>query len=163
MKITTKTLIVSYPWIGFLLDEKKTWEMRPIARPITPDRVHTDSSPSALMAYSDAAKVQGAVPLGSAEPTHGNIAHLRIYLGDLFDRSPDGAVGGSNRHQKTMRDILINWGSASTVQTAPDGIKRFFGARGWIKNFFETNDAAAGDSLLVKSPGSYRYRTRLKK
>lgn len=101
--------------------------------------------------------------IGQVELTEGNIRNSHIYLRSFFDCFPEDAVGGSNRHEKADREITVDWGGPRPVETDLDGSKRFFRARGWVKAFFEVNDAEAGDRVLVEEMASYRYRVTLKK
>lgn len=101
--------------------------------------------------------------IGQVEITHGNLDNNHIYLRSFFDRFPKDAVGGSNRHEKAAREVVVDWGGGAPVHTDLDGSKRFFRARGWIRNFFELNGAEAGDRVLVEETGPYSYRVRLRK
>ncbi|WP_420722795.1 hypothetical protein [Hwanghaeella sp. LZ110] len=101
--------------------------------------------------------------IGKVEITQGNIDNHHIYLRSFFDLFPDDAVGGSNRHEKAAREVTLDWGGGETVQTDLDGSKRFFRARGWIRAFFELNNAKAGDSVSVEETSPYCYKVRLQK
>lgn len=101
--------------------------------------------------------------IGQVELSQGNIDNNHIYLRSFFHRFPDDAIGGSNRHAKAAREVSVEWGSGAPISTDLDGSKRFFRARGWIRNFFELNDAQAGDTVLVDQTGPYAYRLRLSK
>lgn len=101
--------------------------------------------------------------IGQVEITQGNLDNNHIYLRSFFDRFPEDAVGGSNRHEKAAREIVVDWGGGAPVHTDLDGSKRFFRARGWVRNFFELNGAEAGDRVLVEQTNPYSYRVRLHK
>ncbi len=101
--------------------------------------------------------------IGQVEITQGNIDNNHIYLRSFFDRFPEDAIGGSNRQEKAARDVTVDWGGGAPVRTDLDGSKRFFRARGWIRNFFELNDAAPGDRVILEETGPYAYRVRLAK
>jgi hypothetical protein len=140
-----------------------TLEAQPAKPQFTQDRAPAVPRPIVPLPAIAERQTQFGSALGSSELTQGNIDHSHIYLREFFNRFPDEVIGGSSRDQKAMRDILIDWGGAAPAETDLDGTKRFFRARGWIKTFFETNGAAAGDSVLVEQTGPYRYRVRLKK
>jgi hypothetical protein len=101
--------------------------------------------------------------IGEVDLTQGNIDNSHIYLRSLFKHFPEDAVGGSNRGEKALREIMVDWGGSAPVSTDLDGSKRIFRARGWIKAFFELSDARAGDTVLVEQTGPYAYRLRLRK
>lgn len=105
----------------------------------------------------------GGTLIGEVEITQGNLDNNHIYLRSFFDRFPEDAVGGSNRHQKAVREVVVDWGGGAPVRTDLDGSKRFFRARGWVRSFFEQNGAQAGDYVLVEETGPYSYRVRLRK
>lgn len=116
----------------------------------------------ALQLSAPRLNVEGKL-IGQVEITQGNLDNNHIYLRSFFDRFPDDAVGGSNRHQKAARQITVDWGSDAPIQTDLDGSKRFFRARGWIRDFFELNGAVRGDWVLVEETGPYAYKVRLQK
>ncbi|GGE33722.1 hypothetical protein GCM10007276_08830 [Agaricicola taiwanensis] len=126
-----------------------------------PKQQKTPSSPI-LATRVESSKTAGAL-LGEVKLTAGNIRNSHIYLRDLFDRFPEEAVGGSNRHEKAAREVIVDWGGASPAQTDLDGSKKLFRSRGWIRTFFEANDASAGDRVQVQETGPYSYRVRVKK
>jgi len=101
--------------------------------------------------------------LGKVEITQGNIDHDHIYLRSFFDRFPHDAIGGSNKSSKAPRNILVDWGADSWIETDLDGSKKFFRARSWIASFFQANNARAGDTVSVEEMSPYRYRVRLHK
>ncbi len=119
-------------------------------------------APTPMLTPAVAALSSGNV-IGHVELTQGNIDHSHIYLRSFFDRFPSDAIGGSNRHEKAARDVMVDWGGPSPVQTDLDGAKRFFRARGWVKGFFENNSAAAGDMVVVEEIRPYNYRVSLRK
>nr|WP_274600804.1 ASCH domain-containing protein [Ectothiorhodospira shaposhnikovii] len=101
--------------------------------------------------------------IGQVQITQGNINNNHIYLREFFDRFPEEVIGGSNRREEAARTVTVDWGGDALVQTDLDGSKRLFRARSWVRNFFELNDAAAGDWVLVEEIGFYTYRVRLVK
>lgn len=103
----------------------------------------------------------GSGVIGEVELTQGNIDNNHIYLRSIFDQFPQDVIGGSNRHQKAERDVTVDWGGAGAVTTDLDGSKCFFRARKWIGDFFEQNDAKAGDSVSIEETGPYNYCVQL--
>lgn len=101
--------------------------------------------------------------IGQVAITQGNLDNNHIYLRSFFDRFPEDAVGGSNRHEMAAREVMVDWGGDAPIQTDLDGSKRFFRARRWIRDFFELNNAEAGDQVLVEQVGPYSYKLRLQK
>ena len=101
--------------------------------------------------------------IGQVEITQANIDHNHIYLRSFFDRFPADAIGGSNRHERAVREVTVDWGGGNPIHTDLDGSKRFFRARGWIRDFFELNGAEAGDRVLVEQKDPYAYKVRLQK
>lgn len=135
-----------------------------VATPAQAVPPETVTRPATAMRPAPAAMPAGNGRLiGQVELTEGNIRNNHIYLRSFFDRFPADAVGGSNRREKADRSILVDWGGPRPVETDLDGQKRFFRARGWVKNFFEDNDAEAGDWVLVEESAPYRYRVTLTK
>jgi hypothetical protein len=126
-------------------------------------RISPDTDPVMPASETHPSQPESQLVLGTTELTQGNIDNSHIYLREFFDRFPGDAVGGSNRSQKANRNILVDWGGTSLVETDLDGTKRLFRARGWIKRFLEMNAADAGDSVLVEQTGPYSYRVRLEK
>jgi len=96
--------------------------------------------------------------LGDIVLTAGNIRNSHIYLRDVFHHFPDDAIGGSNRHEKAARELTVDWGGASPARTDLDGSKKLFRGRGWIKAFFESNDAAESDKVRIEEISPYSYR-----
>ncbi|WP_131829953.1 hypothetical protein [Consotaella salsifontis] len=111
---------------------------------------------------SSSSRTAGAL-IGEVTLTQGNIDHNHIYLRSFFERFPEDAVGGSNRHERARRDVLVEWGGPVPVRTDLDGSKRFFRARGWIRDFFVSNEAQAGDRVRIEETAPYCYRVSLKK
>ena len=101
--------------------------------------------------------------IGQVELTEGNIKNNHIYLRSFLEKFPADAIGGPNKSEKAEQVVTVDWGSHTPVQTDLDGSKKFFRARGWIKQFFENNTAAAGDRVVVEETTPYRYRVRLNK
>ncbi len=125
-------------------------------------RLPVRPAPASPAASTPSSKANGRL-IGQVEITQGNIDNNHIYLRSFFDRFPEDAVGGSNRHEKAARELTVDWGCGAPVHTDLDGSKRFFRARGWIRNFFELNHAAPGDRVLVEEIGPYAFRVRLAK
>ncbi|MGP0104074.1 hypothetical protein [Rhodoblastus sp.] len=118
--------------------------------------------PVRLVASASCPTTSGAL-IGQVEITQGNIDHNHIYLRSFFERFPEDAVGGSNRHEKAAREVIVDWGGSAPIHTDLDGSKRFFRARGWIRDFFELHEAEAGDRVLIEETGPYAYKVRLRK
>ncbi|QEU10505.1 3'-5' exonuclease [Paracoccus yeei] len=101
--------------------------------------------------------------IGTTQITQGNIDNNHIYLRGFFERFPEDAVGGSNRASAAPREISVDWGGATPVMTDLDGTKKFFRARGWIREFFARNGAKAGGEVDVEEIGAYSYRVNIRR
>lgn len=136
-------------------------------RPNEPASAADTASPSLIRTPAPARMVEapsqnvGGALIGQVELTQANIDNSHIYLRAFFDRFPQDAVGGSNKQERALREILVEWGGPSPVSTDLDGSKRFFRARNWIRRFFELNGAQAGDAVLVYETAPYAYTVRL--
>jgi hypothetical protein len=95
--------------------------------------------------------------------TEGNIRNSHFYLRGCVDRFPSELVGGSNKTERAVKQAVIDWGGPSHAVTDIDGDKQIFRERGWTKQFFEVNEAQAGNWVLIEEAGPYRYRVSLKK
>ncbi|OOY26518.1 hypothetical protein BMI90_17575 [Thioclava sp. L04-15] len=101
--------------------------------------------------------------IGHSVLTQGNLTHNHIYLRSFFDAFPQDAIGGSSKALAAKREILVDWGSHAPISTDLDGQKKFFRARGWIREFFAKNDAKPGDVVLVEEVAPYRYRVSVRR
>jgi hypothetical protein len=101
--------------------------------------------------------------IGEIEINEANLTHSHFYLHAIFERFPADAVGGSNKASAARRMVTIDWGGPEPVVTDLDGKKKFFRVRGWVRSFFEMNDASAGDLVLVEQIAPYHYRVRFAK
>ena len=99
--------------------------------------------------------------IGTVSITQGNITNNHIYLRNVFDRFPPEAIGGSNQGAAADREITIDWGGTSPVQTDLDGTKKIFRKRGWIRDFFERKQVAPGTIISIDQTGPLRYRLSL--
>jgi hypothetical protein len=94
-----------------------------------------------------------------------NLDNSHFYLLEVIDRFPPDAIGGSSKARRAKRDVEIDWGGPDPVLTDIDGSpkKKFFRARGWVRRFFELNDAVPGDRVIIEERGPYAYAVRLQK
>jgi DNA polymerase III subunit epsilon len=99
--------------------------------------------------------------IGRTTLTAGNLAHNHIYLREFFDAFPSDAIGGSNIASAAAKTIAVDWGGTNVEITDLDGQKKFFRRRGWVREFFAITGAKAGDEVVVKVVGPYRYRVSL--
>lgn len=125
--------------------------------------IEAQQEPPVRLRASTSCPASSSALIGQVEITQGNIDHNHIYLRSFFERFPEDAVGGSNRHEKAAREVIVDWGGGAPIHTDLDGSKRFFRARGWIRDFFELHDAEAGDRVLIEETGPYAYKVRLRK
>ncbi|AZN97259.1 hypothetical protein EJ066_08130 [Mesorhizobium sp. M9A.F.Ca.ET.002.03.1.2] len=100
---------------------------------------------------------------GEVEITDANIQHNHFYMRGFIHRFPSDLIGGPNRSLAAPKSAFVDWGGALPVETDIDGEKEFFRARGWVRQFFTANGAAAGDIVRVEETAPYRYRVSLRK
>lgn len=100
----------------------------------------------------------GLIPL-----SEGNIRNNHFYLRSVIDCFPTDVIGGSNKSHMATRTVVIDWGGAAPAQTDIDGQKKFFRARGWIRSFFEANQASPGDIVRLEQTSPYTYKVELQK
>jgi hypothetical protein len=142
------------------VSERTSFDPVPVVEPRRPAPTkHREPAPLSKVAPTSS---RGAgTLLGQVELTEGNIKNQHIYLRGFFSKFPEDAVGGSNKSESAIRTLSVDWGGGSAVETDLDGQKKFFRARGWIKSFFEANDAQAGDTVFVEEISPYRVRVSL--
>lgn len=126
-------------------------------------RAELSSSATAASRMSEGAGGPSSGMWGETEITEGNIRHNHFYMRSFIHRFPSDLIGGSNKREAAPRSALVDWGGPVPVETDIDGEKQFFRARGWVRRFFEANDAKAGDTVRVEETAPYRYRVSLRK
>ncbi len=101
---------------------------------------------------------------GEVEITAGNIKNSHFYMRKFINRFPPDIIGGSSDSKQASQKAVIDWGGPATVETDIDGEdKKFFRKRGWVREFFAKNGAAAGDVVRVEETAPYHYKVTLRK
>lgn len=134
------------------------------------------AAPSAQLAVTKSAAEKNGAESQTAHPgtspgtlvaqsqlTEGNIKNNHFCLRGYIHRFPANIVGGPNKESKAPREATIDWGGAQPALTDIDGQKQIFRGRGWIKQFFEANEACPGDWILVEETAPVAYKISLKK
>lgn len=127
----------------------------PSLRPFAPERSVSSSEHSK-------ATSSGSIFL-QTQLTDGNIKNSLFYLRGHLHRFPSDIVGGPNLDAKASKEATIDWGGPTPAMSDIDSEKQFFRRRGWIKQFFETAGARAGDWVYVEEVAPYHYRVSLGK
>ena len=143
------------PEVGLAIQAQLKGDSQPV---VSEDRPWPSSEPFVTPSTVPVARQIGLIPL-----SEGNIRNNHFYLRSALDRFPADVIGGSNKTQMAMRTVVIDWGGAAPAQTDIDGQKKFFRSRGWIRSFFEANQAQPGDRVRLEQTGPYTYRVELKK
>jgi hypothetical protein len=95
--------------------------------------------------------------------TPGNINNNHFYLRDVWTVFPDDCIGGSNMATAAVRSVTISWGADLAETTDVDGQKKLFRKRGWVREFFNQNDAQAGDQVSIHMKNPYEYMVSIGK
>lgn len=61
----------------------------------------------------------------------------------------ENSIGGANMTAAAPRSLTVCWGSGNHVIMDLNGKKKLFPKHGWMRGFFEENDAQAGDRVAV--------------
>jgi len=101
--------------------------------------------------------------IGTTVLTQGNINNSHFYLRDLWAVFPDDCIGGSNMANVAARTVAVSWGYGRTEITDIDGEKKLFRKRGWVRKFFEENNACAGDQVSLHAISLYEYMVSISK
>lgn len=99
--------------------------------------------------------------LGFSELTQGNIKNNHFYLREVWAAFPEDCIGGSNAASAALKPVTVKWEGAPAVITDLDGKKKLFRKRGWVSDFFERNDARAGDKVKISVIGPYEYEVSI--
>ncbi|WP_240512373.1 exonuclease domain-containing protein [Pseudoruegeria sp. SK021] len=95
--------------------------------------------------------------IGFTVLTDGHIKNNHFYLRDVLAAFPEDCIGGPNAASAAPRSVLVRWGASSQITTDIDGKKKLFRKRGWVREFFETNAAQAGNHVQIYELGPYEY------
>ena len=91
------------------------------------------------------------------ELTQGNINNSHLYLSSVADFFPDSAFGGPNDSMVASLLLEIHNGVSEPVKTDIAEDKKIFRKRTWVREFFETHQLKAGDSVIIQKTGANRY------
>lgn len=131
------------------------------SRPITssPKQIErVSAAPASLDAGTTEWKFIGTTVL-----TQGNINNSHFYLRDVWTVFPDDCIGGSNMAAVAVRSVTVSWGADLAETTDIDGQKKLFRKRGWVREFFNQNDAQAGDQVRIHMKNPYEYMVSIGK
>nr|WP_309504530.1 3'-5' exonuclease [uncultured Roseovarius sp.] len=101
--------------------------------------------------------------LGYTVLSQGNLNNNHFYLRDIWTTFPDDCIGGPNAATVAARSVTIDWGGCNPVLTDIDGKKKLFRKRGWVREFFEENNAQVGDRVAAYKVGAYEYEVSIVK
>lgn len=65
---------------------------------------------------------------------------------------------GGGRAAEKGADLLIDWRGPEPAVTDIDTNKMIFRKRGWVRQFFEAQRAASGDSVRIERIAERQYR-----
>ena len=94
---------------------------------------------------------------GTIVLTHGSIKGNYLHLSHVIDIFPSSAIGGPNESQRATQLLEVHTGIGQPVLTDIAGDKQIFRKRGWVRDFFKTNNLKAGDCVIIEQTGEYRY------
>ena len=89
-----------------------------------------------------------------------NIDHHHIYLSQHIDLFPADTIGGSSKSTLAKRTLRLHLHGVGSIETDIDGSKKFFRARGPIREFMKRNTLRAGDKVQLLKHGAYEYELR---
>lgn len=115
-----------------------------------PSSKRTGSDPVAATAE---ANPQSKQLVGFSVITDGNLNNNHFYLRDVWKAFPEDCIGGANVAAAAACSLTVHWGSGNHVVTDLDGKKKLFRKRGWVREFFEENEARAGDRVAIHRVG----------
>lgn len=101
--------------------------------------------------------------IGTTILTQGNINNNHFYLRDVLTVFPADCIGGSNIVAAAVRSVTVSWGADSAETTDIDGQKKLFRKRGWVRDFFQQNNARAGDQVRIHMKSPYEYMVSIGK
>lgn len=134
-----------------------------IERPETLKKLPSKEESLAPLTTPTHANQQGKRLVGFSVLTEGNLNNNHFYLRDVWAAFPEDCIGGANIAVAASRSLTVYWGSGNHVVTDLDGKKRLFRKRGWVRGFFEENDAQAGDRVAIYCVGQSAYEVSIEK
>lgn len=134
-----------------------------IERPEAPGTLSSMKASSDPVAATAEASPQSKQLVGFAVITDGNLNNNHFYLRDVWAAFPEDCIGGANMATAASRSLTIHWGSGNHVITDLDGKKKLFRKRGWVRGFFEENDARAGDRVAIHRVGPTTFEVSVVK
>ena len=99
--------------------------------------------------------------LGICEITQGNINNNHINLRELIDKFPADVQGGRNKAAAALKQISVDYGGVSPIETDIDETKKIFRNRKFIREFFERHKIKKGGRVAVDEIGPYKYKIYL--